>query len=286
MSSLVNERIVIETPENIAFGYDVAGLGSRFLAAFIDNLILGILYLILWIVLILVSFTSVLSNVPSELTWILPALLLLTMFLIWFGYYILFEIFMGGQSPGKRLLNLRVIKENGYPLGIVDILIRNLVRVIDFLPFGYGVGVVAMFANSRSKRLGDFAAGTLVVNVHENVKLADLQAASDRIVASPPPAPVSIAGPDGLAAAPIDLPPEIFGLANLRPTDIDLIESYLLRRPKLQNAAVLGPQIAKQVKLRLEGGVMLPGAEGEPVERADEFLQQVVAAYRSIHTKS
>ncbi|MGB8644956.1 MAG: RDD family protein [Anaerolineae bacterium] len=290
MSTATNDRIVIETPENIAFGYDVAGLGSRFVAAFIDNLILGILYTILGIAFTLLSFTSVLTRLPSDLTSILPALVLLVMFLLWFGYYIVFEIFMGGQSPGKRLLNLRVIKENGYPLGVVDCIIRNLVRVVDFIPFGYGVGVIVMFLNDRSKRLGDFAAGTLVVNVHESVKLADLQAASARIAASPPtaPAPAPLeADPYAPASAPAPDPvPDISGLGSLRPSDIDLIESYLLRRPKLANADALGAQLAAQVRARLAGdGALDAEAEKTANERPEVFMQQVVTAYRATHTR-
>jgi hypothetical protein len=74
-----------------------------------------------------------------------------------------FEILWNGQTPGKRLLGLRVIRETGYPIRPVDSVIRNLVRVVDWLPIGYSVGVLVMLLNDRSRRLGDFAGGTLVV---------------------------------------------------------------------------------------------------------------------------
>src|SRR5260221_12522374 len=75
----------------------------------------------------------------------------------------LFEILWNGQTPGKRMLGIRVIRENGYPMRPIDAVIRNLVRIVDWLPSGYGIGVLTMLLNKRSKRLGDFASGTIVV---------------------------------------------------------------------------------------------------------------------------
>ena len=278
----MSERIVIETPENISFGYDVAGLGSRFIAALVDSLIQGSIYTFLLIVYFLIGLMPVLENAPAALTTLLPVLVLLTAFLVWFGYYISFEIFMNGQSPGKRLLNLRVIKENGRPLAVLDSVIRNLVRLVDFFPFAYGVGVLVMFLNDRSRRLGDLAAGTLVVNIHETIKLSELRTASTRMAAAP--APPVLAGQvlpslvDAQSAA-----PQIPGIENLSPSDIDLVESYLARRPSLKNAASLGAQIASRVQLRLANGSALAFSDDGAHERPDIFLQQVVAAYRASH---
>jgi hypothetical protein len=84
-------------------------------------------------------------------------------FLAVFLYFMLFEIFWNGQTPGKRWLGLRVIRENGYPIRAVDAVVRNLVRIVDALPSGYAIGLLVMLFNARSKRLGDFAAGTIVV---------------------------------------------------------------------------------------------------------------------------
>ena len=91
------------------------------------------------------------------------ALAALASFLVTAGYYILFEIIWSGQTPGKRLLGVRVMRENGYPIRPVDAVMRNLVRIVDWLPAYYAIGVVSMLLNKRSKRLGDFAAGTIVV---------------------------------------------------------------------------------------------------------------------------
>src|ERR1700730_210808 len=75
----------------------------------------------------------------------------------------LFEILWSGETPGKSLVGVRVIRENGYPIRPVDAVIRNLVRIVDWLPGIYGVGVLTMLLNQRSRRLGDFASGTIVV---------------------------------------------------------------------------------------------------------------------------
>ncbi len=87
----------------------------------------------------------------------------LAVFIVMAGYYMVFEILWNGQTPGKRLLGVRVMRENGYPIRPVDSVVRNLVRIVDWLPGMYGVGVLTMLLNKRSKRLGDFASGTIVV---------------------------------------------------------------------------------------------------------------------------
>jgi uncharacterized RDD family membrane protein YckC len=98
--------------------------------------------------------------------------------LVFWGYYILFETMWEGQSPGKRALGVRVLKTSGMPIGFLDAVIRNLVRIVDFLPFFYGVGVVTMFISPQSRRLGDLAAGTLVVRERVAITLDSLQAAT------------------------------------------------------------------------------------------------------------
>jgi uncharacterized RDD family membrane protein YckC len=107
---------------------------------------------------------STLAGAPGSGTGALfIGLYALVVFLVTGGYFILFEILWSGQTPGKRLVGVRVIRENGYPVRPIDAVIRNLVRIVDWLPGIYGVGVLTMLLNKRSKRLGDFASGTIVV---------------------------------------------------------------------------------------------------------------------------
>jgi uncharacterized RDD family membrane protein YckC len=252
---------IVDTPENVSFNYDVAGIGSRFLATLIDSLIQGTIYVFLFVVFALVEFTGVLTGLPRQVTALAPVLLLLVLFLVQFGYFLLFELFTGGQTPGKQLFNLRVIKENGYPLSPIDSIIRNLVRIIDFFPVAYGIGVIVMFFNDRARRLGDYAAGTLVVKMRDEVRLSDLQAAAPAANAYVP-----------------DLP----GIENLNETDIELVESFLKRRSQLRDPAPLADTLARTVRAQLNS----PQAEEASLHVShEEFLRQVMAAYRKAHQK-
>ena len=257
----MSEQLQIETPENISFRYDIAGIGSRFLALLIDSLIQGSLYaLLLFSVVVLVSAASR-SSPSQDLSNAIAVVILIVIFLIQFGYFILFEIVLNGQTPGKRLIGLRVIKENGYPLSPLDSIIRNIVRVIDFFPFAYGVGVITMFANARAKRLGDLAAGTIVVQVREQVKLSEL------IKPSPLQSVIAESRPAR----------EMPGLEHLREPDIELIESFFRRRAGLRNAEAIALTIARAIAARMQ----TPEAQTlTDALSADNFLRDVVAAYR------
>jgi uncharacterized RDD family membrane protein YckC len=154
------------TPERVSLQYDIAGVGSRGAAAIVDTTIQAVALIV---VLLLAGAASVVaggfleSGVGAPEGVAVVALLVLAIFAVTNGYYMLFEILWSGQTPGKRLVGVRVIRENGYPLRPVDAVIRNLVRMVDWLPAAYGVGVLTMLLNKRSRRLGDFASGTIVV---------------------------------------------------------------------------------------------------------------------------
>lgn len=154
------------TPERVSLQYDIAGIGSRGAAAIIDTVIQ---FVALFVILIAIGATALIGTVLNVggggpgAAILLIAVYVLAVFVVTFGYYMLFEIVWSGQTPGKRALGVRVIRENGYPIRPVDAVIRNLVRVMDWLPATYGVGLITMLLNKHSKRLGDFAAGTLVV---------------------------------------------------------------------------------------------------------------------------
>lgn len=254
------DQHVIETPENISFGYPVAGIGSRFLAALVDTLIQGALYLFVAVLLLIVNLINPTLGLPKEMTAWIPMILnivfIVALFLIQFGYYLFFEITSGGRSPGKDLFGLRVIKENGYPLTAMDSIIRNLVRIVDFLPLFYGVGVITMFLNARAKRLGDFAAGTLVVRVGDQVKLSDLRKTDE----------------------PSSNTPALAGVENLNDADMELIESFLHRRNTLSNASALGASIVERTRARMN----TPEANDYAANyQTHVFLGRVVGDYRA-----
>jgi uncharacterized RDD family membrane protein YckC len=252
----------IDTPENVIFDYEVAGIGSRFLAAMVDSILIAI-------GMVIVNFTGLLlmtflglgeeSVGPS----IILAILGLFSFLVFWGYYIFFEIIWNGQSPGKRWLRLRVLRVDGTPIAAREAVIRNLVRILDFLPVFYGIGLIAMFANRRDRRLGDFAAGTLVVHEESSITLADLKLGAGEL---------KRAGEDaaGETVAAMELPVE-----KLAGEDIQLIEDYLQRRSELRNREHLSGQIARSLYAKME----LP-TESIRGADAEQILIQILLASR------
>ncbi|VAW40954.1 hypothetical protein MNBD_CHLOROFLEXI01-2081, partial [hydrothermal vent metagenome] len=165
-----DEFLTIDTPENVVFGYEVVGIGSRFLAALIDTTIIALL---LTAVYALIGFAFFRST-DSSLNSFLIALLSLISFSFFWGYYIFFEMRWNGSTPGKRQVGIRVIRGDGTPITLAESVIRNLVRIIDFMPLAYGLGMVTMFIDGKARRLGDLAANTLVVREETAVSLESL----------------------------------------------------------------------------------------------------------------
>ncbi|HET9532834.1 MAG TPA: RDD family protein [Blastocatellia bacterium] len=158
---MLDDELVIETPERVELHYILANVGNRFLAAAIDHLIqIAVLVVILLTALSLSSW-RLFDNMG---TWT-AALTLLAGFAIYWGYFVLFETLWSGQTPGKRIMRLRVVREDGRPIRFFEAFVRNLLRLaLDFQPFpSYAIGVVSIIFSERSKRLGDFVAGTVVV---------------------------------------------------------------------------------------------------------------------------
>ena len=154
----MSDHLSIETPEQIKISYSVAGIGSRFYAALIDlALLIPVLLVGFWV------YVRAAFDLDERLGNWLAALAGIAIFVLQWGYYMVFEIATNGQSPGKRALGLRVIKAQGYPISFSDSAIRNIVRIVDMLPFAYGAGLLTMLLNKNWQRLGDLAAGTLVV---------------------------------------------------------------------------------------------------------------------------
>src|ERR1700737_835047 len=157
------DQLNIETPEQVDLRFPIAGIGSRFLAIVTDSSIQGFSFLFLSF-----CFASIVGtkwgqtvagrvSTNNEAKWAFAAIILFY-FLLYWGYYSLFEAFWNGQTPGKRLLKIRVIKDSGRQITLFEALARNLLRVIDMLPSFYLVGVITMLCNREQKRLGDLVA--------------------------------------------------------------------------------------------------------------------------------
>lgn len=184
--TLLSQEYTIPTPENVSFGYEVVGIGNRFIAALIDTILIllllaGLNLLLLFALSQLGAFDSDLPDFAQEMGWsegIVIAVYTLLQFMIFWGYYIGFELLWQGQTPGKRWTKIRVVRIDGNPVGFGEVAVRNLVRIIDFLPATYALGLITMFFSQNARRLGDYAAGTIVIKDRSMLTLADVTAAS------------------------------------------------------------------------------------------------------------
>jgi uncharacterized RDD family membrane protein YckC len=164
------DELVVATPELVTFGYQLAGPGSRFLAQLID-------FPIQCAVLLLAVFAGVsLGALAGDNNMIAVVAVVVLAFIVIWGYYPVSEAIWSGKTIGKYAFGLRVVGDQGEPIQVSQAVIRNLVRIVDFLPFFYGIGIIALFWNGRGKRLGDLAAGTVVVRERAPIRLAQLRA--------------------------------------------------------------------------------------------------------------
>ncbi len=256
------DTLNIDTPENVTFSYEIAGIGSRFLAAIIDSLLIGLLQVILFgtglLILIRMGvFASSDSSGGQAAMWIL-AILSLIGFVFFWGYYIFFEIFWNGQTPGKRWIGLRVIRMDGTPVSFSEVLIRNLVRTLDFLPFAYGVGVITMFASRNSCRLGDLAARTVVVH--------DREAALEKGGSMRLRDELSLLYGQGQL-------PDNFPLEKVTDQDMSVLETFFARRAALANRHQLADYLLRSLYARLELPSTDPALDNDP-ERALAVIYQ------------
>ncbi len=147
----LEDRIVIATPEGLELQLVLAGVGSRFIAAVID-LMIQLLLIVLAAVVALALIGGFIGN----------ALFYIALFCVYL-YDIPFEVLASGRTPGKRLTHLRVVRDGGGPVNLSASFIRNLLRFVDFLPSAYLVGLASILISKSNRRLGDLAAGTLVI---------------------------------------------------------------------------------------------------------------------------
>lgn len=245
---LPDSELVVATPERVSFGYQVAGLGTRAIAQLLDLLIVfGILVAIALAAGGAATFTN--NAIVADLILIIGG------FITVFGYFWASEAMWSGQTLGKKAFRLRAVGDRGEPLTFVQAGIRNVVRIVDFLPYGYGVGVVVLFINGKGKRLGDLAAGTIVVKDSDHVWLWQLPGARPFDMAPPGQAPIGRQQPQIPQSPPgyppypppppplqpVAAPPLTYAAASqaeaiLRRLDPDLrrfIGTYARRRPQL-----------------------------------------------------
>jgi uncharacterized RDD family membrane protein YckC len=199
----------VRTGEAVSIRYELAGLGSRFLAVVVDAFAQGAILLALFIGA-LFALPTLTRALPSKyLAGIEIALMILVLFVVLFGWFVVFEIWWSGRTPGKRALGLRVVRDGGFPVDAGAAVIRNLVRLVEMLFGFYALSAISALLSPENKRLGDFAAGTIVVRDR-----ADAAPDLDAYLAAP-------AAANGLIAE----------------SDRVLVERFLARRTTFEPAA-------------------------------------------------
>src|SRR3954469_18773110 len=170
MSAVItsDETLVIETPERVPLHFALASIGNRFIACAIDHTIQIVTLIVVGTFFAIISNASSFgSRLMSAPKWVI-ALLIVIQFVIFDGYFAMFEWLWRGQTPGKRWLKLRVIREDGRPITFFEAAVRNILRNFDIMPLPfYSVGLISVFASSKDQRIGDMVAGTVVVRERE-----------------------------------------------------------------------------------------------------------------------
>ena len=250
---LYADKLTIETPEQTALEFSIAGVGSRFLALALDTLIQIVAALVFGIggAILFREFLPFAAGA----TWGV-ALLTLLLFVIFIGYFAIFESVWNGQTPGKRIVSIRVIKDTGRPITPSEAVARNLLRLVDQMPgILYGVGIVSALISRQNKRLGDFVAGTIVVREQE---LRDFRP---------------------LWQAPASASTVSYGAARLTAEEFSLVESFLNRREALPPDVRY--RMAEQIAMRIKPKLDVPAATTLSSER----LLEAVAAERRTSAK-
>jgi uncharacterized RDD family membrane protein YckC len=246
------DKLTIETPEQTVLEFEVAGVGSRFLALAFDTL-LQILIGIGLLIIFLIAGVAVPGAADTGI-WF-AAIILIAYFLLYFGYFALFEVLWNGQTPGKKKEGLRVIKDSGRPITPAEAIGRNLMRIVDQLPALYAIGICSVLLSRQNKRLGDFVTGTIVVHEKSLVNAK----------------PVWESPPSGQTG-----PTTSFGSVRLTPEEFALVEAFLNRRSSLPADVrfTMADQIARQIRPKLS----VPPGE---LLYAEKLLEAVVQERRS-----
>ena len=210
------DSLTIQTPEQITMELAPAGIGSRFLALALDTVIQVLLYVAIILLAIWLGPVVRLQWLPAA--WV-GGIAIFLLFCVYWGYFAAFEILWHGQTPGKRVAGIRVVKDTGRPITAIEGIGRNLVRLIDGL-FFYVVGMISVMLSQQNKRLGDYVAGTVVI--HDQ--------------------PTSEVKPDWSFSQPTEAAfrPE---LSNVSEQDLIVIETFLHRRLDLQGMVRLNTAI-------------------------------------------
>lgn len=252
-------KVKLQTPESVELEFTLAGIGNRAYALLIDYLALGItliVFLIAWAFLSL-QLLDIINNLVGSNgrlgLWLLSIQLLITFF-VYVGYFVLFETLWQGQTPGKRYVKIRVIRDDGRPVRLPQATLRALVRPVDELFF---MGVFFIALGKREKRLGDWLAGTVVIQEERSITPANFPVSEE-------------------AQALANRLQTQADLSLLSPEDFAVIREYLQRRGGMVATAraELSRKLAHQVKTVITLEKVPKGVT------ANLFLEAVYLAYQ------
>lgn len=248
-----NPDYLISTPENVDLHLELAGLGNRVMAGLVDRLLLTAVSLFILMIVIFAAIAIEQIPLPTDTRNIvylyLIGITLMILFALNTGYFILFEGLWRGQTPGKRLAQIRVIEANGQPVGWSSVFIRNLLRIVDELP-GVIPGVLPMIFDKNERRFGDFAAGTLVIRERlQSLSTSDLQIVTE------------------------GAPEALIDTGSIKPEEYDVLVAYLKRRDALtqQQRDSLATSMAARFREKL-------GTFDEN-ESPENYLERLYIAY-------
>lgn len=270
----MNESVFISTPDHVTLEFELAGPGSRFSAYVIDLVFNVVLIVVIALVLyaggIVFSLRSLFGAARAgswSASWTL-ALFVLIVFLINWGYYVLFEGLGKGSTPGKKRVGIRVIRQDGLPIGLREAALRNLVRAADMLPPpSYILGGLVMHFDPQARRLGDMLAGTYVI---VEKFAASAQGASGAAWAT--------RVEQGRSREALTLP-----RGAVSPQLLGLIERFLARRHELspERRAQLAWQIAEPLLPLLGEDRDIVARRTDRAERCEALLMEIVELAQS-----
>lgn len=280
-----DDDVSVLSAENVFFEIETAGLAARFGATLID-LTLQILVAGLFGVAagLFESYVLPMQELALWIVQLLTAFGILFLFVVFYVYYFFFEWLWDGQTPGKRLMKLRVMQADGMPISYWHALVRNILRIADFLPFFYGAGALVAILNDSNRRIGDIVAGTIVAKERGDLgkeKVLDIRAAVDNFLsAGTVPQPARVADetskqstPQSTIRNPHSEKPDAetaILLARLDAQDYELVRDFQSRRATLPLPA--RTRLANSLCARLAAKL---GIETPPETEAEEFLMEV-----------
>src|ERR671937_1481102 len=238
----------IRTAEHVGISYDVAGIGNRVLAAFLDVLFILIIVLGLSFIVIRAILPQLRLSQSTDFT--IAAVLIVVLYLLTpFAYWVVLETFWNGQTLGKRIVGIRVLRDDGSPVGFFAIAARALLRILDLVPILLPVDIVLIVASRKGQRLGDFVAGTVVVKARVERDFAAL-----RTRAATPAPDLTVRGLSGEGQR--------------------LVREFALREQALRPAA--RTEVARAIARTVRPAVPESAAHPDDIE----FLRAVAAALR------